>query len=258
MPVSLVNRKYFINVSSGVFRSAISRYFRFVFNIEYSISEDKKTLKDLIILIDEETSIDKEWLSLLYQYKGQKIIIIGLSENPCDSFVSLLDLYHLRSSLLAAINRKKDDFSPFLLIQEIEQKMQLFFKGHGEQSLFDVLNKTRQSIDNGPELFNRNIIEWEEYLNEYLKPGVEHWNIFKKRFNKYEIYLKVCGFEKETITIESNINNFQHYVYELEVMGEDQLKRMEEKDIKQNIGYLRKIDSDLAKIKQKIDSIYHE
>lgn len=251
------NRAY-IKVNNKSYLPAIRRYLKFVFNIESSILDEKKILDNSIILIEEDASIDKEWLNLLYEFSSRKIIILGLSRSSNEVYVNLLDLSHLESNIRIALKRKINTISPFLLLQEVEQKIQLLFKGHGEESLFDILNRIGQSIENGPQLYKNNFIEWADYLDKYLIPGIEHWSIFKKRFNKYEIYIKVCDFKKETGEIEDNINNFQGYIDELRILNKDEVKRTDEKKMKQNMDYLRQIDSILDKLKQNIDSVYNE
>lgn len=253
-----MKNKVYVKVNKKHYLPAVRRYLKFVFNIESSILDKKKILDNSIILIEEDASIDKEWLNLLYECSSRKIIILGLSGSSNEVYVNLLDLSHLKSNIRFAINRNKDTPSPFLLLHEVEQKMQLFFKGHGEESLFDTLNKTTHFISNGPTLFRENLLEWKEYIESYFNPGSENWAVFRERFEKYKIYLKVCGFGKEIEEIEDNINNFQGYIDELKILNKDEVKRMDEKKNKQNIDYLRQVDSILDKLKQKIDSVYHE
>ncbi len=237
---------------------AIRRYLKFVFNIESSILDKKIILDNSIILIEECALIDKEWLNLLYECSSRKIIILGLSRSSNDVYVNLLDLSHLKLNIRFALNSNKDTPTPFLLLHEVEKKMQLFFKGHGEESLFDTLNKTSHFITNGPALLIENMLEWNEYIGAYLNPGIENWNGFKERYKKHKIYLKVCGFEKETEAIENNMNNFQDYIDELKTLDKDEVKRMDVKKNKQNMDYLRQVDSILDRLKQNIYSKYHE
>ena len=253
-----MKNKVYIKINKKRYLPAIRRYLKFLFNIESSILDKKTILDNSIILIEECASIDKEWLNLLYGCSSRKIIIIGLSRSSNEVYVNLLDLSHLKLNIRLAINRNKDTPSPFLLLREVEQKIQLFFKGHGEKSLFDRLNKTIHFISNGPALFRENMLEWKEYIEAFLNPGSENWAVFRERFEKYKIYLKICGFGKEIEGIEDNINNFQGYIDELKILSKDEVKRMDEKKIKQNMDYLRQIDSILDKLKQKIDSVYHE
>lgn len=253
-----MKNKVCLKVDDKHYLASIRRYLRFVFNIESSILNKKKILDNSIILIEEDASIDKEWLNLIYECSSQKIIILGLSRSSNDVYVNLLDLSHLKSNIRFAINCNKDTPSPFLLLWEVEQKIQLFFKGHGEKSLFDRLNKTIHFISNGPALFRENMLEWKEYIEAYFNPGSENWAVFRERFEKYKIYLKVCGFGKEIEEIDDNINNFKGYIDELKILNKDKVKRMDEKKIKQNMDYLKQVDSILDKLKQKIDSVYHE
>jgi len=253
-----MKNKIYIKVNNKRYFPAVRRYLKFVFNIESSIFDKKKILDNSIILIEECASIDKEWLNLLYECSSQKIIILGLLRSSNEVYVNLLDLSHLKLNIRFAINRNKDTPSPFLLLREVAQKIQLFFKGHGEKSLFDRLNKTIHFISNGPALFRENMLEWKEYLEAFFNPGSENWAVFRERFEKYKIYLKVCGFGKEIEGIEDNINNFQGYIDELKILNKDEVKRMDEKKIKQNMDYLRQVDNILDKLKQKIDSVYHE
>ena len=251
-----MNYNLYIKNINKKYVPAIRRYLKFVFNVESSILEKKKVLDDSIILIDEDALFDADWLDSFNKYSNQKIIIFGLSRNSNKSYVNLLDFAHLKSNIQFAINQKKITVSPILLLKNVEEKNRLFFSSHGEKSIFDLLNITKQAINSGPGLIKKDILDWEEYEVSYLNPGLENWEGFKRRLRKHEIYLKACGFNNELNAINYNIDKFQLYMNKLKLMEKDQVKRMNADIIKQNSDCLNQIDSILLRIKQKIDSIY--
>jgi len=251
-----MNYKLFIKANNKKYEPAIRRYLKYIFNIESSVLEKNKILDDSIILIDEDVSIDEDWIDFLHKYSNIKIIILGLSRKSSEVYVNLLDLAHLKLNIQSVLNQKKTTVFPILLLKNMEQKIRSLFKGHGEKSIVDLLNITRQALSSGPNLLKQNILEWGEYKESYLKPGLENWEAFKNRLRKHEIYLKVCGFNNEMMTIKYNIDKFQLYMDKLKLMKKDQINRMNDDKIKQNTDCLNQIDSILLRIKQKIDSIY--
>lgn len=248
--------KIYIRTDSKNYLPAIRRYLRFVFNRESSVLEKKKILDDSIILIDEDASIDKDWLGFFHKYSNQKIIVFGFSRKSSEIYVNILDFAHLKLNIQSAINQKINTVSPILLLKNVEEKIRLLFKSHGEKSIFDLLNITRQAIVSGTDLIKQDRIKWEEYKVSYLNPGLENWEGFKKRLRKHEIYLKACGFNNELREINYNIDKFRIYMDKLKNMTKDQIKRMSDDEIKKNTDYLIHIDHILSRIKQKIDSIY--
>ena len=250
-----MKNKAYIKVDSKKCFSAIRRYLRYIFNIESSVLERKRILDHSIILIDEDVSVDKDWLDFFNTHLNLKIIIFGLWRESNEVYVNLLDLAHLKTNIQSAINRKKTTISPILLLKNVEQQIRLLFKAHGEESLVDILNKTINLLSNGPNLLRENMLEWDEYVKTYFNTGLENWIFLKKRFKKYKIYFKVCGFEKELAIIEKNINLFQDYLNKLNTLDKDEIMKMDEKTINMNIDYINQINNILIGLKQKIDSI---
>jgi len=252
-----MTKKVYIKVDSQNYLPAIRRYLKFVFNSESSVLENNKTLDDSIILIDEEASIDKDWLDSFNKYSNQKIIVFGLSRNSNKSYVNLLDFAHFKSNIQSAINQKITTVSPILLLKNVEEKIRLLFKSHGEKSIFDLLNITRQAIVSGTDLIKQDKIKWKEYQVSYLNPGLENWEGFKKRLRKHVSYLNVCGFNNELNAINCNIDKFQVYLDKLKLMEKGKVKILNDDIIKKNTDCLNQIDHILSQIKQKIDSIYN-
>ncbi len=228
-----------------------------IFDIEVSILKDKGTSNKSIIIIDEESSINEDLMTVFNDYSNLKIIIVGLSKKSNEYYVNLLDLSQLKNNFQNAFENKKTGLLPLLLLKNIKQQIRSLFKSHGEKSLFDLLNIIRQSVSIGPGLIKQDIVDWEEYEKNYLKPGLRNWEAFKIRFKKHKDYLKVCGFDNETDEIESNINNIQQYIDKLKTMTKDQVNRLNEDEIRLNADRLKNIDLVLTKIKQRIDTVYN-
>lgn len=235
---------------------ALKRYVRYVFNIKAYVLEKKTTLDDSFVFIDADFPLDISWLLLFHKYSNQKTIILGFLRDSSEVYINLLDLSRIKNNIQIALNRKKTTMMPLLLVKNVEQQIKSLIKPHGERSLYNLLNMTRQAIISGTDLFKKSVINREEYKESYLNPGIESWDFFIKRFNKYEVYLKVCGFESEIEKINRNIINFQEYIEKTRCMKENQIKKIEEAEIKQKNGYLDQIDKILTHIKQKIDSVY--
>ena len=248
--------KLYIKGNNKNYLPALRRFLKYVLITDSSILEKKSVLDKSTVLIDEDSPIDKDWLDFFNKHSNAKIVILGLSRKSNEGYVNLLDLSHLKANFQNVLNSKETGMSPLLLLRNIEQKINSLFKPHGEKSLYDLLNKTRQAILSGTDLLKKGGLNREDYKESYLSPGLENWRAFKKRLRKYEIYLKVCGFKDETAKINQNIRNFQRYIYKLININEDQIKKMSETEIKLSKDYLEEIDNNLNEMKRRIDSIY--
>lgn len=229
---------------------------KYVFALEFDVLERKKILDDEVILIDEDTPIDEEYMGFFQKRPNLRVTILGLWRNSTEVYVNLLDLSHLKKNIQSALNRKKTNMEPLLLVKDVEQRIKSLFEPHGEKSLYDLLNKTRQAIVSGTDLFKQGLLNRKEYLESYMGPGLECWEAFERRLKKYEEYLRVCGFESELEKINRNIRNFQRFIDELSPMKEDQIKKMREAVIKLNKDYLEQIDNNLTGMKRRIDAVY--
>ena len=257
----LPNMKYeiFIKANGKKYIPHLKRYLKYVLNIESAALEEKKILEKSIIFIDEDAEINEDWLDFFHKYNDMKIIILGLTRESNRIYVNLLDLSHLKANIKSIINRKKKpEISPFFRIKKFEQQIRSLFKGHGEESFVDKLNKIIQLLGNGPNLLRENMLEWNEYVKNYLSAGLENWMIFKDQFQKNKLYLKVCGFERKLALIEKNINLFQNYTNKLRAFNKDELLEMDGDTIAVNISYVNQINNILVGIQQKIDALYDD
>jgi len=250
--------KIYIKGNDKNYPPAIRRFLKYVFNKDSSLLEKESVLDNSTVLIDEDSPVDKDWLDFFTKYSNTTKVILGISRKSNEVYVNLLDLSHIKINFQTAIHSRETGTSPLLFIRNIEQKITSLFKAHGEKSIFDLLNKTRQAICNAPELIKNDLIDWKEYKESYIISGIKNWEAFKKRFNKYKDYLEVCGFDNEIDEVESNINNIQKYIDKLRSLTKDQVNRLNEDEIPLNADHLKNIDHVLTKIKQKIDSIYND
>lgn len=84
----------------------------------------------------------------------------------------------------------------------IRDKVKLFFKGHGEQSLLGCIGWVNYYFGN-----YRAMAETRQYspkeLNEaFLIPGFQNWHEFMRRFSKYAPILYALGWDKQVVAIE--------------------------------------------------------
>jgi hypothetical protein len=238
--------------------NAIKRYLKFIFGTKFEILDNHKRLRrGDFVFIDENISMNEGQLEFFIRNSDLGFIVLGSSFKSDEIYINLLDLSHLKPNIDLALNQKHSNFSPFLYIESIRSKIKILFKGHGKKSLFGNLNMARNDLSNYPLLYKRKKLRlsWNDY-NEQIKTGVKNWSTFKDRFYKYEIYLRVCGFDREINKIKRNMYSFDNYIKNLVAMNSNQLSQLNEKEIKLNNIYIEEIDNELGKMKNKIESIY--
>jgi hypothetical protein len=233
---------------------SIRRYIKYIFGFNsFHLNKNKAIRENQIAIVDENEDLDKKAIDFYLKYFRGKLIVTGIYGKSNHIYVNLLDIKNFGINIEKALSRDYSSISPFLYINEVKSKIGLLFKGHGEESLFDVLNKTRQCLSNGPKLLVKNILDWDEYKKQMLIPGIKKWDVVKIRFGKYEIYLKISGFTEEIRRIKENIKDFNVYVEKIQALNKDQFKKIRLEEINKANDYLATIDSILMEIKRKID-----
>jgi hypothetical protein len=81
----------------------------------------------------------------------------------------------------------------------------MFFKGHGEQSLLQSISYVAYNLSNYSSLVETGDYTQEGLYRNFLLPGIQNWNEFVHRFNKYAPVLYVRGWTNETNTINNLI-----------------------------------------------------
>ena len=166
--------------------------------------------------------------------------------------INLLDIQHLNENIIVAIE-KKVNVKELLLLPSIENKIDLFFKGHGEWSLFDGLNWTKYYLSNGVKLYNIGQNNWQETLNSFFKPGITYWKNFIQRFHKYQDYLVILDFKIDVINIEKDIMDFQKFAKIFNSPSQSEIAKIKNELLESEINKLASIENILNQIKNKID-----
>jgi len=218
----------------------------------------KYKINYLYILVDEDIIVDEQLLKRLTKTENSKFVIIGKRDIYSNNCVNIKNISNLNANFNEALIAQQQFLSPLIFVNDLKAKLNLFFKGHGECSLIDGLNWTRYYLSNGINLLREEGLSWEEYISVYFKSGFDYWNLFKKRLEKYDIYLKIVGFTVEINLIKSIVENFKKFIDELEDSTEDEIKKMKRIQIEENIDYLKKTDNIFTGIKNTIDNFYHE
>lgn len=251
-----MNYKLYIQTSNKKYLTSLKRFLSYLLNIKSTFLDRKQKFDESIILIDEDVPIDDEWLAFYIKCSNVKIIILGHTRKSNEYFINLLNFSNLKCNIKFAINHKKSNVSPLLMLKNVKQEISSLFKGHGDKSFFNLLNMTRQAIINGTDLLKEGLLDREEYNESYLNPGLKNWEAFKIEFKKYEEYLKAFKFDSEVSKLKYNIIKFQLFINKLKHMTKEQINNMSDKEFIKYTDNFNHIDNILSKIKQKIDSLY--
>lgn len=228
--------------------TSLERYFRFVLNhkltpINRKGSEDKK---NICLLVWTEEKEQSEFPNIINIRQPKSVITLGV-DDTC--VINLLYLDELNLSLTNILNTSKGQIQPPFTREELLIKVQSFFKGHGEESLLSCLNWTMYYLSNGPKLLQANECTWDEYQTNFLRPGLNNWQIFTKRFEKYYIYLELLEFKKEVGEIKQQIMAFDQIANKFEISNETAIKALNSVTLDEWFAGLLKIDEILVNIK---------
>ena len=232
--------------------NAFQRYLKFIFKIKLNKnipSQSNKESKYYLFIYEQELENYN-----IFKY-NIKVVILGYQNNKQNNYINLLDLNHLNTNLSQIYNsniinnQERTNISPQIL-----ERLVTFFKGHGEESLLSCLYSSQYYLSNGPVLFQKGNINYDEYQKTFLSPGIENWEIFSNRLNKYKNYLFVAGFENEVREVILKTKQFQVFVEKLENINEYQLKEIVINTyVKKNISILKEIDNIFSNIYRKLE-----
>jgi len=179
-----------------------------------------------------------------------KSIFFSIHEFQDESIINCLDFNNLKDNFKLALN--SDEQYTLLKIKEVRNKISLFFKGHGEKSLFDSLNWTNYYILNGVKQYINENLDWESIKKTYLQKGIENWNKFKKRVDKYEFFINIIGFKNEMESINTSMKNFDIFFEKIKDLDKRRIKKIKLNELGKNIEILNYIDNILIRIKDMV------
>ena len=130
-----------------------------------------------------------------------KVRILGYNDF-CD--VNLIKLQTLKQQLEQSLKINQADDHRYLPV--FKERIKIFFKGHGEQSLLGCIGWVIYYFENYSRLLNSKDYSPQGVYNHFLLPGIGNWNEFKRRFEKYAAVIYMGGWPKLAKRIES-LNN---------------------------------------------------
>jgi len=189
----------------------------------------------------------------LNNIENLNVIILSFDNYPSKTIVNILDLDNLKINLLEAI--QSDSKYDLLNLNNIQNKISVFFKGHGTESLSSVLSWTRYYIDNGIQGLLEFPEEYEQYINTFIIPGLKYWEEFKERYFRYKPLLIICGFNEETTQIVSHMEKMNIFIEEIKLLINEPIIRINLVALNKNIQYLDKIEECFNEIEKKIEEV---
>lgn len=182
---------------------ALVRYFSHVLNLGLSLAQSNISVRsndiDQIFVVNEPLELSNCCRWMYDNGMGpDQLRIMGYDINN--------DINLLNFDLLKVQFEKKyrsEKTIDRIQIPFFRDQIRLFFKGHGEQSLFQCLTYVRYNLENYSSLLKSGDYTQEGLYQNFLLPGLENWNEFVRRFNKYAPVLYVRGWASETNTIDN-------------------------------------------------------
>jgi len=247
-----MNNIYYAILPNELF-NAFQRYLKYIFQIEIrkGIPSQLKSNSKFCLFIYEQELENCDILK-----DNIKVVILGYENNIQKNYINLLDLNHLNTNLSPIFNSNIiDNQGATAITPQIHEKLVTFFKGHGEESLLSCLYSSQYYLSNGPVLFQKGNINYDEYKKTFLLPGIESWKIFSNKLNKYKNYLFVAGFENEVRKVILKTKQFQVFIDKLENMNKIQLRKIRINSfVEENIAIIKDIDNIFSNIYRHLNS----
>lgn len=181
---------------------SVIRYFKYILNMELQLLQsnisDGPNNIELLFIINEPTELDI-CCRRMYEnrIKPEKLRIMGYDDN---NDINLLKFNTLKGHFENKFRIKKG--IDRMQIHFFRDQINLFFKGHGEQSLMNCLTYVTYYLSNYSDLVKIGDHTPEKLHQLFLLPGLQNWVEFVRRFNKYAPVLYVRGWVSETNTVE--------------------------------------------------------
>lgn len=184
---------------------SLKRYFRYLFKTELGLQDGyipgEADKIDLLFAFDEPSELEKSF-TWIHQNRinPDRLRILGYDSN---ADISLLEVESLKTQIEHSfvISQGKDRlYNPL-----ISNRIKLFFKGHGEQSLLGCLGWVNYYLGNYPAMAGSGQYSPAGLNETFLSPGIQNWQEFTRRFSKYSPFLYASGWDKQTNEIEQLI-----------------------------------------------------
>jgi hypothetical protein len=220
--------------------------------LKYVLFPDCPEIRDGNYLFWEERDyIDDETLISCSNYLEYRVIPVTYKDYQKKNIVCILDLTDLKENFIKAIDNC--NAKNMLYLGSVRQKISLFLKGHGEESLYSVLNSSKYFINNGIQGIINYPEESDDYFKDFIKPGLKAWKEFKERFFKYKDFLRLCGCCEEISTSLHNIERFEMLINLL--TDKNRLLRISNKVLAKYLLVIDEIDNCLLNIERKTKEI---
>lgn len=231
------NQYYLLTQSSMPLFVSIQRFFKYVLNLELKkFNYDSEiSINDILITSDDERD-NPELLDFLVERNISKIIRIGFDNNGT---INLLDLNNLKANLESLLTC--DAASHIFSEDEVNYKLKNLFHSHGQDSLFEKLSNCQYYISNGIKLYQMGDLDEETFQQNFIKPGIDNWNLFKERINRYHYFLFKKCMKNETERIFQLISSVDHLLEKkLDDINNGQ-KSLEENNLDEFVALINQI-----------------
>ncbi len=137
------------------------------------------------------------------------LLTAGFAKGPQNNYLDLLDLPAKLQSCISQTKAVKEKWVPFYNGGiRMEERLHLFFKGHGKQSVLDVLHRIKRKIHLVERELQHGDWSYHKATSEYLGSGYvsERWQDFKTRWINYYEYFAYSPFREEFLEIDGMIS----------------------------------------------------
>lgn len=194
---------YFFTTQCFRLYRSLDRYFRYLLDEKLTLLTGMGDIPEdnsRIYVLDTE-KFDEKFLKIISDMNTCHLILLGINEgDPID----LIHTSCLRDELKRVLS--SDPPTEVYKTDELKEKLNLLFTGHGEQSLLSCLGGVYYYLWNYSQMSK--IGNWPtEGLNElFLVPGKQNWQKYTARFTKYAPILSLAGYSGEVKIIKQYIN----------------------------------------------------
>jgi len=242
---------YFFYVRDKYLSNTLIRFFLHVVYFASDILEKEK-----FVFWEEDIYIDDTVLTLCENYLDYKVIPLVYKNYDSNNVINLINLRNLKDNVMFVL----ENFSKqgLLSLNNVQNKLAIFFKGHGSESLYSVLSWTRYYIHNGIKGISSSPKEYQDYINTYLMPGLKYWGEFNEKYVKYRAFLILCGFGEEMEKVFYQIEKFNRFINKISNFNKNVILQISLTELKDNIQSVDKIEEYLAKIEKKVNEFKNE
>ena len=156
------------------------------------------------------------WKRFLFKNNPDAVLLTaGFKEGPQHN--NYLDLLNLPAELQSRIKKTKTVGELWTPVYcgglRMEEKLQLFFRGHGRESVLDVLHKIRRKIHLVERELKAGEWSYDQAAGEYLGSGyiTERWKEFEARWGNYFEYFAFTPFRKLFQELDLMIRQIRPY-----------------------------------------------